>query len=289
MPKALAAAGVRADERLRLRRAGARGAGLHVLGPVAEGEVLLMVPSAAHLTGEGARRLLGADGLDGEAALCALLATARRDAEKGGDALGLREYLLALPGGFPSLPLCFSEGEAAAELRGTALLPAVQALRQQVDQEQAAAVQELGPELEAVWSDSRWRWARAVLLTRAGPSLGVAHAAEAGDDGAGEACTLVVPLVDFCNCAADPSAECRLGDRGEVALVARRALEPGAEVTITYGAQSREQLLFTFGFALAEAREKDISSLCLRVLGALTSSSAAGFGGVASLWPKPSE
>ena len=58
----------------------------------------------------------------------------------------------------------------------------------------------------------------------------------------------MVPLVDFVNCDADPSAECQRGDRGEINLVTRTDLPANSEVTLSYGAQSQEQSLFTFGF-----------------------------------------
>merc|ERR1719221_636398 len=104
MPRALSAAGVVVDPRLRLRSRGPKGAGLFVTAPTPAGATLISVPSQAILTGELAQRVLGCPELAPETALCALLAEARRDAEGGRqDALGLREYLLKLPTRFTSL------------------------------------------------------------------------------------------------------------------------------------------------------------------------------------------
>lgn len=62
-----------------------------------------------------------------------------------------------------------------------------------------------------------------------------------------------MPLVDFANCDDNPTAECHQGDSGEVRLIAKTELASGEEVTISYGPQSQEQLLFTFGFSLRGA------------------------------------
>lgn len=277
LPPALRAAGASVEPGLRLRRCRERGAGLFVGGAVPAGTTLIRVPAAAVLSGERARGVLGAtaEALEPEVALCALLAEARREAEVGKDALGLREYLQALPRTFPSLPLHLVADEAGAEeLKGTALLAAAEALRWQSEGERELALACLGEALTAIWSPELWLWAKAVLLTRAGPNVNAAHGALAGTG----RCAAIVPLVDFANCAELPTAECQLSSDGDVRLVTLRDLQPGEEVTLSYGTQSQEELLFTFGFSLPgaavvatsplplESAESKLQSALLRVI-----------------------
>jgi len=282
--QAMFAAGVVVDPRLHMRETWDHGVGLCVSSEVPAGTVLVSVPAALVLSGERACAILGADGLEPDVALCALLAEAKRAATRGQDILGLQEYLCALPKSFPSLPFCLAGGDKGAkELAGTALLPAALALRARCLQEREAALTVLGDKLEASWSEDLWFWARAAILTRAGPSLHALH----GTSGDAGTCVAIVPLVDFANCAANPSAECCLGEQAEVKLVARHELPAGTEVTLRYGAQSREQLLFTFGFALPElpavatsplsleSSDSPVRNALLRLL-ALDSSSSAG-------------
>eukprot|EP00929_Paragymnodinium_shiwhaense_P028756 TRINITY_DN16602_c0_g1_i1.p1 TRINITY_DN16602_c0_g1~~TRINITY_DN16602_c0_g1_i1.p1 ORF type:complete len:537 (-),score=131.83 TRINITY_DN16602_c0_g1_i1:54-1610(-) len=254
LPRALAAAGVRVDERICLRDCGSRGRGIFATSRVPAGTVLLKIPAAAILSGEKACEILGASDLDPQVALCALLAEARREADAGRDTLGLLQYLQELPASFSSLPFCFSDEDLARELGGTALAAAASALKLQAEEERAAAVERLGDRLEALWSPERWQWAKAALLTRAGPRLNIATGSGGGE--VSEGCQMIVPLVDFANCALDPTAECRTGADGEVILVARQEIRSGSEVTISYGEQGPEQLLFTFGFLPANAAER---------------------------------
>jgi len=262
MPRALVEAGVAVDGRIQLRTdRGARGSGLFINKAVAKGTTLIRVPVAAVLSGELAQEVLGpsASSLEPEVALCALLAEARRDAElstkSSQDLLGLREYLQALPVAFPSVPLWLSEEEAAAALRGTCLFPASRAMRRQAEEDRQAVISVLGNCLKAVWSEKRWLWAKVALLTRAGPAGSLLgdisdHDVEADAESNGVRFAAIVPLIDFANCDADPSAECKQDLSSDILLVARRDLPAGAEITISYGDQCQEQLLFTFGFAL---------------------------------------
>lgn len=259
MPAALRSAGVWADGRLRLRTVLGKGTGLFVDAPVAAGDVLMVVPAGALLSGSMAKRVLGevATEVEPRVALCALLAEARREAEKGNDTLGLMEYLLRLPRHYPSLPLCMTDEEASAQLSGTALLTARQELREGVESDRCTAEAKLGGFLEALWDARRWRWAQGTILTRAGDNVRSAAAASShGDDeaeGPESDDRVIVPLVDFANCETDPSAECQQDAGGGVRLLARKALRKNAEVTLFYGPQSQEQLLFTFGFVLPGA------------------------------------
>ncbi|CAE8585203.1 unnamed protein product, partial [Polarella glacialis] len=104
----------------------------------------------------------------------------------------------------------------------------------------------------------RWLWARAAVMTRAGagtiPTEGPGGEASSSEEGPPSSRPLaIVPLVDFANCAADPSARCRLCADGAVEVVTVADMPIGAEVTISYGFQSQEQQLFTFGFSLPES------------------------------------
>jgi len=211
----------------------------------------MRIPTSAILSGDIAQQILGVD-LDPEVALCALLASARADAEAGGDVLGLREYLLMLPSKFESLPLCMTNSEIAVELSGTALLPATVMLQNAVEKEWQLIVEALSDHSKQAPSEEEVLWAKAVLLTRAGPNLGIEHASSDKPDRTAPG-VAIVPLVDFANCAASPSAECKLCTSNELLLVAKHSLAPGEEVTISYGEQTQEQLLFTFGFLLPEA------------------------------------
>eukprot|EP00927_Polykrikos_kofoidii_P055848 TRINITY_DN50035_c0_g1_i1.p1 TRINITY_DN50035_c0_g1~~TRINITY_DN50035_c0_g1_i1.p1 ORF type:complete len:505 (-),score=84.60 TRINITY_DN50035_c0_g1_i1:115-1629(-) len=255
LPRALAAAGVFVDERVRLHKAKSKGSGLFVSKAIPSGTVLISVPAPAILSGELARSILGMENLDPEIALCALLAEARREAEIGNDTIGLLEYMLKLPDSFPSLPFCLDGDELEKELRGTALFPAARALQIQSEEERSAAVDALGDRLQAVWSKERWTWAKAVILTRAGPSLNIAL--DVRD-------SAIIPLIDFANCdAVNPAAECQLSDSGDVSLVTRRPLHGGDEVTLSYGEQNQEELLFTFGFVLPGVETDTTSPLGL--------------------------
>jgi len=278
-------AGVDVDPRLHMRDMCDQGVGLFVSSQVPAGTVLASIPAALVLSGERACAILGEDGLEPDVALCALLAEAKRAAARGQDILGLQDYIGALPKSFPSLPFCIAGSEdGAKELAGTALLPAALALRARCLEEREAALTILGDKLEASWSEDLWFWARAAILTRAGPSLHALH----GTSGHAGTCVAIVPLVDFANCAANPSAECHLDEQAEVNLVARHELPAGTEVTLHYGAQSREQLLFTFGFALPElpavatsplsleSPDSPIRHALLRLLALDSSSSSAG-------------
>ncbi|CAE7357462.1 SETD3 [Symbiodinium sp. CCMP2592] len=243
MPPALQAAGVFAHASLRRQHQGVAGAGLVVNSPVGAGSVLLRVPRSAVLSGAMAQRVLGCNDVPTDVALLALLAEARRAAEKGEDLLGLREYLLSIPADFPMVPLTFSEEDVDIHLRGSSLLLALAAQNGQLEEEQKVALEHL-PQLTAPWSIDRLRWAKAAVLTRAGPCFSASTAEEA------EAMQGIVPLVDFANCSADPTARCRVGTDDSIELVAVRDLQAGEAVTISYGQQSQEQQIFNFGFAL---------------------------------------
>ncbi|CAE7731591.1 SETD3, partial [Symbiodinium sp. CCMP2456] len=193
--------------------------------------------------GDAWQRVLGCHDLAPDVALLALLAEARRAAEKGEDLLGLKEYLLSIPADFPMVPLTFSEEDVDLHLRGSSLLLALAAQNGQLEEEQKVALEHL-PQLTAPWSIDRLRWAKAALLTRAGPCFSASTGEEA------EAMQGIVPLVDFANCSADPTARCRVGTDDSIELVAARDLQAGEAVTISYGQQSQEQQIFNFGFAL---------------------------------------
>ncbi|CAE7423787.1 SETD3, partial [Symbiodinium necroappetens] len=159
------------------------------------------------------------------------------------DLLGLKEYLLSIPADFPMVPLTFSEEDVDLHLRGSSLLLALAAQNGQLEEEQKVALEHL-PQLTAPWSIDRLRWAKAAVLTRAGPCFSASTGEEA------EAMQGIVPLVDIANCSADPTARCRVGTDDSIELVAARDLQAGEAVTISYGQQSQEQQIFNFGFAL---------------------------------------
>lgn len=262
MPRSLKAAGVEVSPALRIRTTADKGTGLVLSAPVCANTVLIRVPQRAVLTGSMAQRVLGTT-LSGRAALCTLLAEGRRSAEKGDDLLGLKEYLLALPARFPTLPLSFSENEAEAQLRGTVLVPALSGLWASLETERQDVMETLGNQLEAIWSQNRWLWACAAVMTRAGPGLLLEHAGESNADAASDAFIAIVPLIDFANCSADPTATCRLAEDGAVELVVTRDLSKGTEVTISYGSQSQEQQMYTFGFVLEESPLEIVSPLSM--------------------------
>lgn len=202
-----------------------------------------------------------------EVALCALLAEARRQAEKGQeDILGLREYLLALPSDFSTLPLNFSQEEANMQLRGTVLPLALHALWEKLESDRELAVAALGERLQSVWSRDTWYWAKSAVMTRAGicSTSSSASPATGGDHDDSVVAIGIVPLVDFANCAANPSAFCR-ADADCIELVVARSLSAGSEVTISYGSQCQEQQLFTFGFALPESPTEVLAPLSISV------------------------
>ncbi|CAK8990586.1 Hypothetical protein SCF082_LOCUS2299 [Durusdinium trenchii] len=233
---------------------GPRGSGLVVVAPVEEGEALLRVPQSAVLSGKMAQQVLGVD-LEPDLALVALLAEARARAEEGQDIIGLKEYLLSLPRHFHGLPWVFDDEEAASELRGTALQPCLQLLQAKEDENRQVLQARLGERLATAWSAERFRWAKAVVMTRAG-----IH--EVSEEP--EPSVAIVPLIDFANCAEVPSAFCRL-HKGFIELVTRQALKAGDEVTISYGEQSQEQQLFTFGFFLESSPVEIMTPLAMTV------------------------
>eukprot|EP00434_Breviolum_minutum_P039674 symbB.v1.2.035239.t1/scaffold4698.1/size36197/2 len=203
-----------------------------VTGYVPKGQCLLRVPRAAVLTGTMAQEMLQTPSLAPDVALAALLAEARRSAEEGQDLMGLKDYLLALPRSFPNLPLMLRDEEAAVELRGTALQPCLELLRSKEEEDRQAVLKLLGDRLKAPWSEERWRWAHATLMTRAGV-YGL-------DEAEGE--VGIVPLVDFANSAAEPTAACRWNENF-IELVTLKELKAGEEVTISYGEQSQDMTL----------------------------------------------
>eukprot|EP00435_Cladocopium_sp_Y103_P067916 s55_g30.t1 len=254
MPKALQASGASIHPSVRKSFTTA-GAGLVLRCAVPQGQCLLRVPRSAVLSGHLAQNLLQAPSLEPDVALCTLLAEARRCAEQGNDLIGMRDYLLALPRAFPSLPWFLHKEDAAAELRGTALQPCLRVLIDKEDENRQAVLSLLGDRLQAPWSLERWRWARATFMTRAG----VYGLEEDGNVG-------IVPLVDFANCSADPTAACCIN--GEfIELVTVRPLEAGEEVTISYGQQSQEQQLFTFGFFLDNSPQEIMTPLAMMAEG----------------------
>lgn len=68
---------------------------------------------------------------------------------------------------------------------------------------------------------------------------------------------MLVPVVDFANFSMQPNAQCGLDEQGGFQIVASRDLAVGEEVTIRYGRNNSEQMLFTSGFFPA-----DVPSLC---------------------------
>eukprot|EP00933_Yihiella_yeosuensis_P013201 TRINITY_DN12343_c0_g1_i1.p1 TRINITY_DN12343_c0_g1~~TRINITY_DN12343_c0_g1_i1.p1 ORF type:complete len:532 (-),score=111.20 TRINITY_DN12343_c0_g1_i1:61-1656(-) len=260
MPKAFEAAGVVVHPDLRIRKDRQKGSGLFIRKPVDADVVLLRVPRSVVLSGSVAQQVLGCPDLAPEVALCALLAEGRRNAESSSqeDALGLREYLLALPRDFSSLPLTYDEEEADKQLRGTALPVALAALRARCEEEQHEAVTKLGEQLQAVWSQKHWRWAKAAIMTRAGVCQIQDPNSPSEEPDIG-----VVPLVDFVNCSASPTAKCRVAADGAIELVAVVDISAGSEVTISYGKQSQEQQLFTFGFILTESSLEVMTPLAM--------------------------
>ncbi|CAK8989930.1 Hypothetical protein SCF082_LOCUS2034 [Durusdinium trenchii] len=255
MPQALQASGAQVHSALqRTPDIGPRGSGLVVVAPVEEGEALLRVPQSAVLSGKMAQQVLGVD-LEPDLALVALLAEARARAEEGQDIIGLKEYLLSLPRHFHGLPWVFDDEEAASELRGTALQPCLQLLQAKEDENRQVLQARLGERLATAWSAERFRWAKAVVMTRAG-----IH--EVSEEP--EPSVAIVPLIDFANCAEVPSAFCRL-HKGFIELVTRQALKAGDEVTISYGEQSQEQQLFTFGFFLESSPVEIMTPLAMTV------------------------
>eukprot|EP00913_Durusdinium_trenchii_P027388 g25693.t1 len=254
--------------------------GLVVVAPVEEGEALLRVPQSAVLSGKMAQQVLGVD-LEPDLALVALLAEARARAEEGQDIIGLKEYLLlgledgdelarpradsrtlglSLPRHFHGLPWVFDDEEAASELRGTALQPCLQLLQAKEDENRQVLQARLGERLATAWSAERFRWAKAVVMTRAG----IHEVSEDWDEAEPEPSVAIVPLIDFANCAEVPSAFCRL-HKGFIELVTRQALKAGDEVTISYGEQSQEQQLFTFGFFLESSPVEIMTPLAMTV------------------------
>jgi len=66
---------------------------------------------------------------------------------------------------------------------------------------------------------------------------------------------VLVPIIDFCNHAADPGASWQFGTDGAMVLTATRSHSPGEEVHISYGKRSNVLLFRTYGFTISPISE----------------------------------
>eukprot|EP00933_Yihiella_yeosuensis_P040524 TRINITY_DN34854_c0_g1_i1.p1 TRINITY_DN34854_c0_g1~~TRINITY_DN34854_c0_g1_i1.p1 ORF type:complete len:455 (-),score=93.84 TRINITY_DN34854_c0_g1_i1:86-1450(-) len=154
-----------------------------------------------------------------------------------------------------SLPLLLVAGsfddeeiskEAAASLSGTIVLPSTEALR-------AALKKEVGRELlrsrqTASKCESLWKarlWAQSVVMSRAF-KLPCPNGGER---------LVLAPMIDIANHSASRSeanAEIQDEKDGSISLMARQPFGPGEEIKICYGEYGNEQLLFCYGFIVAD-------------------------------------
>jgi hypothetical protein len=94
--------------------------------------------------------------------------------------------------------------------------------------------------------EQAWAWAHTIVLTRSGI---IRQDTQVSDWT--QAPVSIIPMIDFCNHSDDPLAEVKIHGNS-VQLIARRHINPGEEITISYWPADDElnceQSLFSFGF-----------------------------------------
>ncbi len=94
-----------------------------------------------------------------------------------------------------------------------------------------------------------WCWAHAIVLSRSGIK---AYSNETGRSDESDSDIFIIPYVDFCNHAENPTAYVTESRDGSMQLVAEQDMAPGDEITISYWPRHEpltcEQSLFSFGF-----------------------------------------
>mmetsp|Transcript_2401 Transcript_2401/g.5670 ORF Transcript_2401/g.5670 Transcript_2401/m.5670 type:complete len:610 (+) Transcript_2401:122-1951(+) len=234
--------------------------------------VLARFPASSAITAEavtsgdsaaaaGLRELVGLGAADGSTAVICHLALERAR----GDGSPLQPWLRALPRGFPT-PLHYDDSQLEA-LRGTALHAATKAKMRHLH----AQWLRLEPTLRVICKAEGiarppgfedFLWAFSAFWSRA---LSMPAAVEGPGDGARvEMRAAILPGLDLCNHSPGGCARWSVFDgleerpvraaAGEIKLIAegRRFPARGEEVTISYGDQSNEELLFHYGFTVKD-------------------------------------